>query len=202
MNDKATAAGARAWSTDTAFALENVLLMPIAAHGAQSSPPTSRTAARITCQQPYQIAYSTRSQPQRAAFEPLSNRNGQPNRQRRSLRKSIATTFFSRCCKMIDSIVNALEHAAEFRGRKASQYPDKRNIKAQASLKILATRATESGDDFLQKLRPYFDSPGWQAAVSLAVGEVGFKNHSRSLPFFISRLVRHLSQIGDSTRTA
>jgi hypothetical protein len=95
---------------------------------------------------------------------------------------------------MIDSIVNALEQAAEFRGRKASQYPDKRNAKAEVSLKILATKATESGHDFLHKLQGYYDGPGWQAAISLAVGEVGFKNHSRSLPFFVTRLMLHLSK--------
>jgi hypothetical protein len=96
----------------------------------------------------------------------------------------------------IDSIVNALTRTCEVRSRKAAQYDDPRSVKAEASLKRLAMTAAESGQDFWHKLQPYYDDPdskNWQDALFLATKEIGFKNHSKSLPFFMTRLIRHLA---------
>jgi len=97
----------------------------------------------------------------------------------------------------IDSIVSGLMRTGEFRGRKAKQYDDPRNAQAVESLKILAKNAIENGQDYWDLLQPFYDGPDsrdWQDAISQATKEIGFANKSRSLAFFMQRLVRQLSQ--------
>jgi hypothetical protein len=48
----------------------------------------------------------------------------------------------------IDSIVSGLMRTGEFRGRKAKQYDDPRNVQAVESLKILAKNAAELRHDY------------------------------------------------------
>jgi hypothetical protein len=97
----------------------------------------------------------------------------------------------------IDSIVHALTRTSEFRARKAKQYDDPRNSEAVLTLTLLATIASQRGQDYWQLLQPFYvgpDASDWLEALSLETKAVGFSNRSRSLAFFMQRRVRQLSQ--------
>jgi hypothetical protein len=88
----------------------------------------------------------------------------------------------------IDSIVHALTRTSEFHPR---------NSEAVLTLTLLATIASQRGQDYWQLLQPFYvgpDSSDWLEALSLETKAVGFSNRSRSLAFFMQRLVRQLSQ--------
>jgi hypothetical protein len=97
----------------------------------------------------------------------------------------------------VDSIVVGLTKTSDFRLRKAKQYPDDhRNAAASESLKIMAKNASQLSDESWRLLQLYYapDSKDWRDAICQATKDIGFSNKSRSVAYFIQRLIRILSQ--------
>jgi hypothetical protein len=94
----------------------------------------------------------------------------------------------------VGSFIEILTRTANWRDKVFDRYEDERNAWASKALRKIAADAENLSDDLWTKIQPHLGSDDWRDIVSQTAKQVGFSHSSKSLPFFITKLVRAMSQ--------
>jgi hypothetical protein len=92
------------------------------------------------------------------------------------------------------SLIEILTRTANWRDKVFDRYNDPRANWGSKALRKIAADTENLNDDLWSKLQPHLSSDDWRDSVSQAAKQVGFSHRSKSLPFFITKLVRDMSQ--------